>query len=337
MSAQKIKIPRMPDRTIIEFFQKLGELHSVSSIKVNALGFASIGQVDLSSIDENEDIQAILKHDSSLIDTCSIGLTALSLVYHRGGQLPAEQKSPIYDEISIIQNQQHANELSNVEKLRIIALINSDLEAFEPGRIVQGSLSTEQNQLLSIHQSTLERLERLNEDLVRQSSDFRKNLEETFCEKSKNLEDELKLKQNKLEENHQKKADNLEEKEKQLENRLAEIDDRDNTHVRREIRDSMLDDVKNRISNFGVSESTEKKRWPVLIGILALSMTLILLMIFSIYELHIAENNPSDSIRIYWLWIRFALFSFGLVGTILYYIKWQNWWAEYHSNSVMSG
>lgn len=37
-----------------------------------------------------------------------------------------------------------------------------------------------------------------------------------------------------------------------------------------------------------------------------------------------------DRTHLFWLWGRFTLFSFGLVGTILYYIKWQNRWAEQH-------
>jgi hypothetical protein len=40
-----------------------------------------------------------------------------------------------------------------------------------------------------------------------------------------------------------------------------------------------------------------------------------------------------DRAKIYWLWARFALFSFVLLGTVLYYVKRQNKWAEYHSAS----
>jgi hypothetical protein len=36
---------------------------------------------------------------------------------------------------------------------------------------------------------------------------------------------------------------------------------------------------------------------------------------------------------IYWLWLKVSLLSITLVGTILFYIKWQNKWAEQHSNS----
>jgi hypothetical protein len=40
-----------------------------------------------------------------------------------------------------------------------------------------------------------------------------------------------------------------------------------------------------------------------------------------------------DRTHLFWLWGRFTLFSFGLVGTLLFYIRWQNRWAEQHIGS----
>lgn len=350
----------MPDRSVIDCFKKLGELYKVTSLNVRALGFSQIGNIDMTS-ESNEEFQAIIKHDSMLIDSCTLNISGLRVSYHRGGQYQPDQKSPIYDEILLIWDQK--GKLNNIDKLKIVTLINTELKAFEPGRFIDSGLSQEQNQLLSIHEGTLERLERLNEDLIRQSSEFRENIEKRFEEKTLELEKEKKAKQDKLEDVFAKKTEALESKEKDLKEKLKTIDDRDNTHVRREIRDRMLDDVKNRISNFGVSESTEKKRTPVFIGIIALMFTLIVLMVFTGYEISVAEKRHTvafeaaykndvdtkaiknvqsppkaefsyaDKPKLYWLWIRFALFSFGLIGTVLYYIKWQNWWAEYHSSS----
>lgn len=146
------------------------------------------------------------------------------------------------------------------------------------------------------------------------------------------------------------------------------MDDRDNTHVRREIRDNMLNDVKSRIENFGVSKATGKKRTPVFIGMIVLIATFGLLLGYTFWEaatVHKETMSQLEAIRnvsaigvdgkdklgipaeiwakvsatdvdrsaLHWVWLRMALFSFGLVGSILYYIKWQNRWAEEHSQS----
>lgn len=355
--AQRIKIPRLPDRSIIDCFTNLAKQHGITTLQVSALGFSQLGAVELTG-DPIEEFEALLSHNSTLLNTCSFNISGLNIAFYRGGQYPPEQQSPIWDEILLTWNQQQGK-LSNQDKMAIVAQINLDLKAFEPGRFVDSGLSEEQTQLLSIHEGTLERLERLNEDLIRQNSEFREQLEKRYEEKNTALEEKAKEKEEKLEQNYEIKADTLKEKEQKISEKLAAIDDRNNTHVRREIRDRMLDDVKNRISNFGVSESTENKRKPVMLGMFLLIFLSTILLIFTGYEINKAESNTyastqilkentnsekivkseilenvtTDRVRIYWLWARLALLSFALLGTILYYIRWQNNWAEQHSAS----
>jgi hypothetical protein len=327
MSEQRVKIPRATDRLVVDAFKEVGALYGISLAHISALGFSNLGKVNISE-EPGGDLASLLDLKSTLIDSISMQLTGMGIAYHRGGKYPVEQKSPVYDEIVLTQNQQ--GELPNAEKLKIVALLNKKLKAFEPGRIAGKGVSEEQNQLAAIHESTLERLEQLNEDLIRQSSEFRKNLELKFTEKQSKLEEGNNQQRLLLEEEFKSKTANLFEKEKQLQDKLDSIDDRDNTHVRREIRDKMLEDVKNRINNFGVSATTEKKRRPVYYGMLLLISILAILLVYSGYEAKFAQI---DSISIYWLWGRFTLYSLGLVGTVLYYIKWENKWAEQHSNS----
>jgi len=330
MTNETIKIPRTIDKSIIDLFIKLGKTHSVDAINIQGLGFASIGNVNLLSINENKDIQTILSLDSELINQCSMQIHGLLISYYRSGQ--QQSKSAVYDEICLTHQPQKGS-LSHTKKLEIVALINSELNAFKPGKIVQGVLSEEQNQLLAIHNSTLERLELLNEHLIEKSSDFREKLETQFNEKSNAFENELENRKSQLEKLHKQKITVIEEREQDLSIKLKEIDNRDNTHARREIRNGMLDDVKARIKNFGVSESTAKKRVPVLIGIIFLAIFLIILLLFTEYEISLLEKSQESSNKIYWLWTRFGLFCFTLLGTIFFYIKWQKSWADYHSNS----
>ncbi len=335
-AVERIKIPRLPDRAIIDCFKLLGEKYSVPTISVSALASSQLGNIDLNS-DENEDFLALLEHNSTLINSSSIRIAGLSISFFRGGQYPPEKQSAIFDEIILNWNPQQGN-LSNTDKLDIVALINSELKAYEPGRFIESGLSEEQNQLLSIHQGTLDRLERLNEDLIKQSSDFRDNLEQRFESKTTELEKETKEKQDKLETEHDKRTTEANNKEQEFIDKLGAIDDRDNTHVRRAIRDKMLSDVKERIDTFGVSKSTEKKRTPVFIGILIMIVAIALLLMYSIFQLDLLRsysptNEGVDTTRQYWLWIKISLLSIGLLATILYYIRWQNSWAEQHSSS----
>lgn len=363
MSTQKIKIPRASDRLVEETFREVGSKYGTAKASISALGFNTLGQVELSD-NPTGVLKALLDHDSYLIESMSFQIADLYVTYARGGQ--QEPKSSIYDEIIFSQNTSQTAD--PIVKLDLISFLNKKLRKFEPDRVNTENNSPEQSQLLAIHESTLERLERLNEDLISQSSKFRLNLENDFNKKKQECENDLKENKDNLEVEFRLRETDLEARENALLNKLKIIDDRNNTHVRREIRDRMLDDVKQRISNFGVSETTAQKRMPVLLGIILLIFTFAGLLAWTGYEIHsmdkqyfsmleaignisswspdslkavgvstdiIAKVSTADVDRthLYWLWIRFTLFSFGLVGTLLYYIKWQNKWAEQHAIS----
>ncbi len=325
---QRIKIPRTPDQSVIDCFYELAEKYQIPSITVIAAAFSKIGEINIEG-DPNEDLDALLKHQSTLIESCTLVIPGIIITYHRGGQFPPEQKSPIYDEINLNVNPQQGD-ISNPDKFDIVAIINKKLHAFEPGRFIDVGLSEEQNQLLSIHTSTLERLELLNEGLVKQSAVFRDNLEKRFEEKVAELEQQTRDKDEKLDKIHEEKNEALAKREQAVAEKLSAIDDRDNTHVRREIRDKMLSDVKARIEQFGVSENTEKKRSPVLFGMIFMIVAIISMLSYSVFELNTASENIPG---LYWLWAKIALLSIALLGTILFYIKWQNRWAEQYANS----
>lgn len=367
MSDQRIKIPRTSDHKIATTFKKLGEDYNTPSANVSALGFSHIGSIDLHQEPIGE-WKVLLDHNSCLIDVMAITIGALSIIYYRGGNYPAAQKSGIFDEIAFNWNTQIQSNPTTSQKLDIIAFISAALCPFQSGGTVSESISEEQSQLLAIHHSTLDRLENLNEDLIRKSSEFRRSLEEQFEEKLRRKENEYYDKEHQIKVKEQTLLAATKEKEKELADKLKAIDDRNNTHVRREIRDRMLDDVKQRINQFGVSKTTENKRLPVFWGIFSLVFTFIFLLAWTGFEIHsmntqyfsmlesvrnisswgpekiksmglsaetIAKASVSDVDRthIFWLWARFTIFSAGLAGTILYYIRWANRWAEQHISS----
>ncbi|MDH0343778.1 hypothetical protein [Chromobacterium haemolyticum] len=358
MEIVRIKIPRTSDVIVADVFKEFGARFEIAHANVTTLAFCNIGQVALSEEAEGE-WKALLSCDSYLISMMSCQVAGLNVSYARGGG----DSSPIFDEILI--NPQRNGSSSVEQKFNVISFLSKKLNSFEPHRFIEGVVSEEQAQVFAIHTGTLSRLEKLNEDLVRQSSDFRRGLEEKFEHKVTQLEQEHFEKQKRLESDGRALSDQLEAKEQALNEKLKTIDDRNNTHVRRETRDRILDDVKKRISQFGVSKATAGKRKPVLGGICILLLAFIGLLLWTGYEIkamdsqyfsmleairNISSWGPEriksvglsadtvakvsavdvDRTHLFWLWGRFALFSFGLVGTILYYIKWENRWAEQH-------
>lgn len=360
MANQVIKIPRANDRSIIKLFKTLNEFHNTNPFSITTLGNITLNSLDYTTADKNETLSIISRKNSQLIDSCTTSIKSISIRYHRGGLLPAEHKSAIFDEV-VIASTSNQTPPSPTEIIEIIFEINKQLKPFDINREISSAKTEAESQLNAIHHSTLERLERLNEELIEKGSEFRASLEKRYEEKLEALSNEIEEKKNSLEADFEKKYSDLENREQSLAERLSKVDDRDNTHARREIRDNMLSDVKQRVSNFSLSRSTEKKRTPVLAGIILLITAMAVLLALSIIEigtLHKQEltrlnsiNNISledsnllsqetaakialveiDRTATYWLWIRISLLTFGFAASVIFYIKWQNKWAEQHA------
>ena len=334
MSNEKFKIPRASDRMIVDVFREMGKQYSMTTANVTATTGINL-VMDLVVDTISEELTHLLELDSSLIETVHVQHHQMAIVYNRGGALPAEQKSPVFDEIVISFSDGH--QMPTVaDRLGIVALLHKKFKRVEIGQISASDVSPEISHVLAIHQSNLARLEQLNEDLIERTASFRDDLERKYQEKVEKYNAELAALKLEVGNELQLEKASLETRERAVEEKLSTIDDRNNTHVRREIRDRMLDDVKQRIQDFGVSKATSEKRQPVMIGMLSLGILNLVFIGWTIFEikgLETIEIASQHASAIYWLWARLALLTLSLLGTIVYYIKWQNKWAEQHSVS----
>lgn len=333
MSAQqRIKIPRLEDKTLIGCFKKLSELYEVESVNINALGFTTIGQVNIRQ-NISEDLQELLSFDSALIDIMSINIRGLNITFYRGGNYQPSEKSPYFDEIVITANQQQST-LDNKDKLKIIDIIIKDLKAFDPDRVVATPISPEQTHLIALHQSTLDRLEKLNEQLIQKGIEYRENIDRQFDKKIKEYEQNLEERKKELEEGYLKKLAELERREEEVAKKLKEIDDRDNTHVRRELRKALLDEVKGRFERFQLSDNTTKLRWPIH------AVCILFFIIFSVGAIWYAKElfqyvsqEKHTTLGIIIISLKQLGFTSAGIATIVFYIHWLNKWFEQHASN----
>lgn len=382
-------IPRLTDKKLIGTFQSICEKHSqhiyciqfTLATNDNVLLTKNNG---LEKITENITIKELLTENSFLINRINLQLKNLHIDFTRGEFLSTP--SPLFDYMGfIVTHNSSSAEFSVLTdttpeiKIAISKSLQKELGAISHPKLLSTSLPKEYEALLSQHNSMLTRLEELNTQLIETSQTKIQNLDSEYAQKRESLDSNHTTKMDELAERYERKEQGLlesfseknqklEEKQVELDNRTAKLDDRDNTHVRREIRDKMLSDVKDRIGNFGVSASTNKKRSPVFLGIVFLIVVFTLLLAESLWEgsniykknmaqleifRNVSEQIPTlkektgispetwakvsatdiDKSELYWIWLRSSILSIGLVGSILFYIKWQNRWADHHSNS----
>ncbi|MFP5390139.1 MAG: hypothetical protein ACLGI6_01130 [Gammaproteobacteria bacterium] len=364
MSEYLIKIPSASDKTIVDVFSEIGRNYGCAVNGGMAVGDISLGplrtQNDGSGLPD--EWAKILELNSAVIRHLSISIQGLTLMYYRRGR---DHSSPIYDEI-LIQTTQNPG-LEATARLEIISEVTRRLKAFDPERSLNTPIP-EHAVLAALHESTLTRLEQTAADIIRQGAEVGVRLEEQFTDRRMHLESELESRKREQDTRLNAELLKLEAVEAELNERLKKVDDRNNTHARREIRERMLDDVKARIQNFGVSQATEKKRLPVKGGIVLMILFILALLLSpelfsrmqqlpeskrsdpsqaaaanssvavphktppssSLGVSSTAESTPFDH---YWSMLRISLLSAGLIGTVLYYVRWQNRWAEQHSAS----
>lgn len=334
----------------------------------------------------SENLTIINKSTSFNISKITILFINHSIEFKRGAFL--ENPTPIFDYIENIKPQAQnlsippfkgIPQLSIDNKLSINSQLQRSLAPISSTKVITNNLPKEYEEIVSQHSNILSKLEELNSDLIIKNQEQSQKLEQSYQEKMRSLESsnneknsELEnihnLKNKSLEEDFLKKSKVLDDREEKLKKKLVEIDNRGNTIARREIRDNMLKDVKERVQSFSVSPKTSMKRYPVLIGIVGLLSVITLMFFLTVIELNNYHTNQSalslkliesyiekseissaainsdtsksprlsidnNQFEIYWIWFRLALLSFSIFGTILFYIKWQNKWAEKHSDT----
>jgi hypothetical protein len=330
-NTQLMQVGRQSDKTVLACFKKIAQEFQQPAVRISIIGYPALGQVDLIN-EHTEDLKAIVKANSALIDTVSVNIEGMSVAYHRGGILAwngqQKLKSPYYDEVEFSQNNQATIDPANRIKLTVLIAKHLKAHTAEAGI----GKTKEQSDLEAIHTATLERLEALNEELLNTTHDYRKSLDSEYNDKKLDLENEINEKQVELSEEYKTKKDKLDKEKEQLEVRRKEVDDKDNTHARREIRRDILKEIKNRQDKFSLTQGTVKLRKPIGYAMVALISLFLLGAVtagIEVYKLIGGDNSTPLIIAS----IKQGLYSLGLFGSVLFFIRWLNRWFEQHSQT----
>lgn len=329
MADQRIKIPRATDESLISCFKELSEITGITQISVATLGFNNIGAIDFSE-ELPESINLILKKNSAIIDTITLNLLGLPIRFYRGGNYPVAEKSGIFDEVTLTQNQNQGTPDSETV-IEVVTTINKKLKAFDPKRAGAG-LTEEQVQFEAIHISNIERLESLNEELIKSTHDYRLQLDSEHVEKVKLLQADFDSQKVNLNEELTNKEAELSVQIEELNQKRKALDDSSNTHARREIRRDILKEIKSRQSKFSLTDGTNSLRTPILIAMIGLIAIFVVLAGVSIREFYDALQG-SDTNKIIIAGIKQVIYSAGAIGSVIFLIRWMNRWFELHSQS----
>ena len=333
MSNETLFIPKQSDKKIINCFRKIAEENGVDSFQVTAFGGSSFA-ISLTSDEPPKVLKILLDQGINLIDTVSLRDRGLSLSFKKGCRIVHnEPPSPYFDDITIEYEQRNYGPVEPEERIKIGAILTKELRAFDPRRTIQG-LSKEQSQLQALHESMLERLEKTATTLVENLAEYGQQLQTRFQENETRRTEELERHKEKLNEEYEAKDNALNERERELNERTEEIDNRDNTHVRRELRRALLAEIQKRSDEFKLTKGTNKLRWPVhLACIIGLAVVSFGAIFYADQLTDFIGASEFQMIPFVVMTIKQVVLTLGAIGLGFFYIRWLNRWFHQHAKA----
>jgi len=253
------------------------------------------------------------------IESFGVNLSNLSITLNRTSESP-----PTHDILKLGEPQNNQPQPTPEEVLWFQQAIKQKFHIFDPSRHAIGAVTPEQQAYQAMHQETLDRLERLNERLTAETHQYRITCDSDFTEKVAQLEQKYTDLRDQLSTEHTTKLDDLTKKSSELDELRKKLDDRSNTHARREIRRDILDEIQKRTERFELTKSTRNLRWPI--AALNIIACLFLGGLAVWLAMSASGNDPL-------LVARQMLMAGGAVGFLVYLIRWYNRWFEQHAQA----
>lgn len=330
MPEYKYQVPRIPDSALLDFFRSACKIVGSNSFTFKEVGAARHTTFDIT--DNSESLKdTIWTSDRYTINSANLGMEGYSIEISRSTGTGADYA---FDIINITNNSNQKNQpLYDLGRSRAISALISDtffsrVENISP--MFQNAKSFET--LIRSHQSMIERLQRMTLEVGEQASAVRARLEEEYAERNSSLNDEYVQRQTAAEKSQEEARLSITKREEDLEQRKKELDDRDNTHARRNLHKTLKARILERAGKFEITPETKRARLPIHIGAIASAFLLICALVYFTSDLAaIAPNSPTTPI------ITTAIKPIGLtialLGLIAWYLRWMNRWFERYADA----
>lgn len=341
-----IFIPKQNDRKIINTILKIK-----NEIKFEIIGTISTGPNFSKSISELENNENdLFSNKSFLITGFHFRIGQHDFNYLRANE---SSSSPFIDSIKITHNYRNNNgDLDETTYLRIFQIFNEDFGVVNLTKNADLQYGKDVAHIAALHNTTLEKLEETNLNLIKQLQTYRDeidkqkleyqaSLDANFLERKKLLQDEIASEKNKIRIEYEN-----------IENQKRDIDDKSNTHARRQIRKEIFEEIKSRQENFALTHSTQRMRLPIKMAFFFLISALLLFSLYTAIQitslnsssfdlfkslnakeiLNVEANNQFDW-KFLLLILKQTLGIAALIGVFIMYIRWEDRWMQTHADN----
>lgn len=317
----KISIPRLTDDTLVSAFEKIIAFKKPSEVSISFFGIPEGKSL--------ADAQTLISQGSIGIRNGFVRYEDFHINFSRPG-FDAGAAAPFVDLIEIttdndVNAQNRSRTTSDKERVEIIRLCTSGFYAIGSVRPQLGPSDQQNAEIESLHLTILERLENAATRQLEANQHHAAEIDNLLGTRSKEIEEQAKKERQVFESEFAKKIEAFSEREKTLDEKQKLLDDRDNTHVRREIRrdlNTRINETLARLRNRGPSFQNELFVHGAFLLLIAVLLSTVYAATGMLADVLQSKGMDWPNPRLISAIIKQGLPSITLVATIVYYIRW---------------
>lgn len=313
MTNQKFQIARISDASISRIFEDLRKGSSSTNISYNVIGIERA--LNYSDPNDRTILEGVLSKDGYLVRHANVGIPGFSVHFMRGERA--------FDTIEI--NYSHSDQRpSDAAVISLVAKVVENINIVRPSATSNEEAFSEYE---AAHRSVLNRLQEVSLGIVEQNQNFLQRRSEEYSAQRQKLEDEYSEKKALLESDITSQRESLKKLESDLEKRTKSLDDRDNTHVRREIRRDLNKILTDRILFRRFSLPSLARELPIhmlFLFVVGISASLVYNFSFSLIEIISDQSTvrPPSQTMIIWAFVKQGLATLTLISSTILYLRW---------------
>lgn len=298
-----LNIPRYTDKALLGWFSELTKKHAPVNLSISWVGGKNSNDVEKSLQEAPASTYSVIRIRADY--------NGLSVTLTRPNW-SGEKDSPIHDKIAFTNNSLNSGTFLNAdEKLEIANFITGKIGGNGALRLSPEGAERFREGLEHQHSVILERLENAAVSQLEANQKHAQKIDEIHAEQRKTLEDE-----------HSNKLKVLAEEKKELERLRAELNDRENTHERRAIRDAINNRIDDRLKNIQFSEGTKLASKKVLSSYIIFLLIIFAANVYFAYQVsntYVLGVSTSQWIVAH---IKSALSALVFIGFATYFMRW---------------
>lgn len=192
---------------------------------------------------------------------------------------------------------------------------------------------------IASHSQVLTEMQSVAAELIESTAHYRQRLDEAYIEKEQSLTqrideqrdrelERISGERDRVETELATRVQALDEQKRALDARQASLDDRNNTHVRREIRENLLAMTKDRLANFSLSKETRRQLY--LVNLLSITGLFLLVAGTAMYGANIVPVSTANipPAALYSLIIKTSVLAVTAIALGYWYLGWHNRWLQ---------